>query len=82
MEHAMEKPVPTWKFWHPLSFWHVIGILFVLQVVFNFVLVVLREGLGIDLPQGVAGGLAGGLGWVIIVLLAHRRRQSPPPDAS
>lgn len=70
----MTQPQPAWMFWQPLSFWMVLLVMFVAQIAANLGLVALREGLGVPLPQWIAGGVGGLLGWVVIVWMAARRR--------
>lgn len=77
------EPVPPWKFWHPLPFWHVIVIFALTNIAMTFVVVALREGLGVHLPGGaVAGGAGGFLGVVIVMGRAKKAREqssAPPP---
>ncbi len=72
-----ERPVASWKFWHPLPFWQMIVFLLVLNVLFQLLGVALREHLGLFFyTGGVAAGLAGGLGVGIVMYLARKRRSA------
>lgn len=74
------SPVPPWKIWHPLSFVKVVAILFVAQIVCVIPIVALREGLGVPVPMWVGSGLAGLLGWVVIMMLAQRAKKADAPS--
>jgi hypothetical protein len=70
----MSGQVPAWKFWHPLSLWGVLLIFLAAQLFAIAVVVALREGLGLPVPQWVAGGAGGLLGVLGVQALARRRR--------
>ena len=72
----MTGQAPTWKFWHPLSFWKVILVFFIAQLFSTFVLVALREGLGLPVPDWIAGGVGGLLGVLGVQVLAARARRA------
>ena len=69
----MAENQPSKTFWQPLSFGLVLLIFLGAQLVANLALVALREGLGVDLPQWIAGGIGGAGGVICIALLARRR---------
>jgi hypothetical protein len=64
------------KFWHPLSLWQVLLIFLVAGLVATFSVVALREGLGLRIPDWVAGGLGGGLGVAATGFFAARKRRA------
>lgn len=68
-----DTPAPPWKFWHPLRFWQLLVIAFAAQLICIFIVVALREGAHVAVPQWVAGG-AGGLLMVVAVRALARRK--------
>lgn len=65
----------SWPFWRPLSFWKVLGIFTITNVVALFIVVTLREGLGLtSVPIAGAGGAGGLLGVLIVSNLARKAR--------
>ena len=72
-----DRPVASWKIWHPLPFWQLIVILLVFTVGFQLLGVGLREHLGWSFfSGGVASVLAGGLGIGTVMFLAQKRRNA------
>jgi hypothetical protein len=67
------KPKP---FWYPLALWQVL-LWFLLANVVGFVIVIaLREGLKLDLPPWVGGGIGGMLGVFLVGAAARRKQKS------
>jgi hypothetical protein len=62
----------------PLSLWQLLLIFLVAQLIGNFAVVALREGAGLPIGGAVGGGVGGFLGVVATLVIAGRRRQSPP----
>ena len=68
-----EPPVPTWKFWHPLSIWHVLAIGLVTQIVMVVPIAMLNGGLHLDIPMWIPNGLAGVTMWLVVRYFAQRK---------
>ena len=69
-------PIPAWKFWHPLPLWKLFAAAIVLQFVCILPLVALREFTGINIPEYLTSGLAGGLTFVVVRMWAARQAAS------
>jgi hypothetical protein len=65
---------PPWAFWRPLSFWKVLLIFFVSQLAAHLFVVLLREGLRLQVPIAAAGGVGGFLGWLIVNSMVRKAR--------
>jgi hypothetical protein len=65
---------PAWKFWHPLSFWTMLGTFALVQLVFTFIGVALREGVGLPVPQWAIAGVSSLLAYLAVVWLAAKKR--------
>ena len=72
------EAIPAWKIWHPLPLWKVFAVLFVAQIIAAFVVVGLREGAGLPVPQWLIGGIGGLLGWNGLMRMATSARQLKP----
>lgn len=72
----MSDPAPSWKFYHPLKLWEVLLVVFVSNVLALIPTIALREGLGLPIPIGVAGGVGGVIGVLVVMRMANKRKSS------
>jgi hypothetical protein len=71
---------PVWAFWWPLPFWKVLVIFAATNVVMTFIVVALRELLGLNVPGAAAGGAGGITGYLITMNMAMKARAEKKTD--
>jgi len=71
----MPAPVPTWKFWYPLSFWKVVLVFLLMNVALQVICAILREALGLRFLSPAAAGGGAGVASVLIVSNLARKQQ-------
>lgn len=69
---------PSWRFWGSLPIWKVLLVFLVCNLTVTLIFVGLREGLGMNVPQWLAGGIGGGLSILVIFRMRGLRLPSPP----
>lgn len=78
----MSESPAAWKIWYPLSFWHALLIVFVAQLAMFALILALRVGLGLAINMSWGSAVGGGLGFLIIVWLANKRRAEAASEDS
>jgi hypothetical protein len=73
-EIAMSKPVPSWKFYHPLPFWKAIGIMGLAVLVANILTAVVSLAFDLNFSPAIGGGIGGAMGATLIMLAAQKAK--------